>query len=213
MSPTPVPSFKERAYLAIKERIITCQLRPGALVDQNLLMAEIGVSRTPVREALHSLEKEGLVVVMPRRGVVVAGLSVHEISNIYTVRETVEPLIVRLAAPQVEPDRLREFRRLFEEGGPDFLAVARGDFQMHLYLAEKTGNPYLIRLMENLLSQNLRIAILGAQLPDRMPGSRQEHFAILDRLLAGDGEGAAEAMRAHIVSAWDVATRVHRIRA
>ncbi len=206
------PRLGAKAYEILRSKIVTCELLPGAVVDQNSLMKEIGVSRTPVREAVNALEAEGLLVVMPRRGVIVAPISLSEVSQIYTVRENIEPLIARLATPAVEKDRLTKYYKIFtrEKGDPD--SIIRSDFEMHNYLAERTENTYLVRLMSSVLSQNMRIVVLGARVQDRLPASNKEHATIIERMLDRDAEGAAEAMRAHIASAKMIASMVYKIQ-
>ena len=171
-------NYKDKAYKLLKEKIITCELMPGAVVDQNELMKEVGASRTPVREAVNALEQEGFLVVMPRRGVIVSNISFQEISHIYTVREVVEPAIAELATPEVEKETLKKFYDVFKNGSDDFELITRNDYFLHRYLAEKTGNSYLIRLMDNVLSHNLRIVVLGAKIPDRISVSNREHLEI-----------------------------------
>jgi DNA-binding GntR family transcriptional regulator len=212
MSDSASSTLKDKAYEVIRRKIVTCELMPGSVVDQKLLMAEIGVSRTPVREAISALEREDLLVVMPRRGVIVAPISVGDISQIYTVREAVEPLIVRLAAPEMEKDKLQRFLRTFtrEKFNPD--AIIQADFLMHTYFSERTGNKHLIRLMAGVLSQNMRIVVLGARIQDRLAASNREHTQIIQKLLDGDSVGAEAAMRKHIASARTVAGMVNRIQ-
>jgi DNA-binding GntR family transcriptional regulator len=214
VSMTGVSSFPRlgaRAYDVLKNKIVTCELMPGAVVDQNALMKEIGVSRTPVREAVNALEAEGLLVVMPRRGVIVSPISLTDVSQIYTVRENVEPLIARLATPSAEKDRLVKYYKIFtrEKFDPD--SIIQSDFQMHKYFAERTENTYLVRLMSSVLSQNMRIVVLGARVRDRLPASNREHATILEKMMDGDADGAAEAMRVHIASAKVIASLVYKI--
>jgi DNA-binding GntR family transcriptional regulator len=206
------PRLGAKAYEILRNKIVTCQLMPGAVVDQNALMKEIGVSRTPVREAVNALEAEGLLIVMPRRGVIVAPISLTDVSQIYTVRENVEPLIVRLATPTVEKDRLAEYYEIFTQEKPDPDSIIQSDFEMHNYFAERTENMYLVRLMSSVLSQNMRIVVLGARVRDRLPASNKEHAAIIERMLERDADGAAEAMRVHIASAKMIASMVYRIQ-
>lgn len=204
-------NFKNRAYSVIKAKIINCELMPRSILDQTALMQEIGVSRTPIREAIHALEQEGLVVIMPRRAVLVSSISLNELEHIYTVREALEPLIVRLATPAAEQAELQNFHRIFSGGQTDYQVFCRNDFLMHNYFAQKTGNPYLIRLMENVLSQNLRVVVMGAKIPDRLADSNREHVEVIERMLARDAEGAEAAMRRHIASAKKVASIVNTI--
>ena len=205
------PRLGAKAYEVLRNKIITCELMPGAVVDQNALMREIGVSRTPVREAVNALEAEGLLVVMPRRGVIVAPISLTDVSQIYTVRENFEPLIVRLATPSADRERLAKYHRGFTRDTLDPDSIIQSDFEMHNYFAELTENTYLVRLMSSVLSQNMRIVVLGARIRDRLPASNREHAAILERMMDGDADGAAEAMRAHIASAKAIASMVYKI--
>jgi DNA-binding GntR family transcriptional regulator len=207
-----LPKLKDKAYEIIRNKIISCELMPGAVVDQNALMREIGVSKTPIREAVSALEIEGLLVVMPRRGVIVAPISLGDIGQIYTVRENVEPLIARLATPSVEKDVLAKFLKLFTRDKYDETSIIQSDFQMHAYLAERTENRYLIRLMDSVLSQNMRIVVLGARIQDRLKVSNTEHARIIERMLARDADGAEQAMREHIASAKMIASMVHKIQ-
>jgi GntR family transcriptional regulator, rspAB operon transcriptional repressor len=212
MDTNSLPKLKDKAYTIIRHKIITCALMPGDVVDQNALMREIGVSKTPVREAVSALEIEGLLVVMPRRGVIVAPISLGDIVQIYTVRENVEPFIARLATPAVEKETLAKFLRIFTREKSDASSITQSDFQMHAYFAERTENRYLIRLMDGVLSQNMRIVVLGAMIQDRLKASNNEHARIIERMLDGDAEGAEQAMREHIASAKKIAGMVHKIQ-
>jgi DNA-binding GntR family transcriptional regulator len=207
-----LPKLKDKAYGVIKRKIVRCELMPGAVVDQNALMEEIGVSRTPIREAVNALEREDLLVVMPRRGVIVAPISIGDVSQIYTVREAIEPLIAKLATPVAEKDMLAKFHKVFTKDKYDTDSIIESDFQLHFYLAERTKNRYLIRLMEGVLSQNMRIVALGARIHDRLRASNDEHAKIIERILARDADGAAEAMREHIASAKLIASMVNKLQ-
>ncbi len=206
------PKLRDKAYEFLRSKIVTCELMPGAVVDQNALMKEIGVSRTPIREAVNSLASEGLLVVMPRRGVIVAPISLSDVHQIYTVREMVEPVVARLATPLVEKDRMAKYYRIFtrEKNDPD--SIIRSDFEMHSYFVERTENAHLIRLMSCVLSQNMRIVVLGARIQDRLPASNKEHAIIIERMLDRDAAGAEEAMKVHIASAKAIAFMVNKIQ-
>ena len=206
------PRLGTKVYEILRNKVVTCELMPGAVVDQNALMREIGVSRTPVREAVNALEAEGLLVVMPRRGVIVAPISLTDVSQIYTVRENVEPIIARLATPAVEKDRLTKYYRIFTREKVDPDSIVQSDFEMHAYFAERTENTFFIRLMSSVLSQNMRIVVLGARVRDRLAASNREHAAIIERMLDRDAPGAEEAMRAHIASAKAIAAMVYKIQ-
>lgn len=205
-------NYKAKAYKILKEKIITCTLMPGTVVDQNELIKELGVSRTPVREAVNALEQEGFLVVMPRRGVIVSPISLQEVGHIYSVREMAEPLIVRLALPNVEKEVMNTFSDIFKSSSDDFELFTQNDYLLHTYFAERTGNRYLIRLMDNVLSHNMRIVVLGAKIPDRMQVSNSEHLEIIERMLDGDSDGAQESMIKHIQSAKLIASKVYEFQ-
>lgn len=191
-------SLKGKSYEIIKNKILTCELMPGAVIQQEALMEEIGVSRTPVREALNALAQEELVLILPRRGFFVTNISAKDINHIFAVREAIEPVIARMATPYVEEGALREFRLVFENETENITELTNNDYMMHKYFAEKTGNKYLIHLMENVLSHSRRISVLGARIPRRMLISNKEHIEVIDMMLRRNAEGAEEAMRAHI---------------
>src|SRR6266436_2032040 len=99
-------SLAEKAYHAIRDLIVSLQLAPGAVIDERELMEELGIGRTPVREALRRLAHEGLVEVYPRRGMFVTGVDVRELARLSEVREVLEPEAARLAAERAtETDR------------------------------------------------------------------------------------------------------------
>lgn len=204
-------SVTESVYATIKEKIVTCELPPGAIIDQSALIEELGVSKTPIREAINALEMEGLLIVVPRRAVIVSSISINEIGHIYTVRETLEPLIARMATVEAEMEKLESYADIFRREEPDYRLITRTDFEMHCYFAQKSGNPYFARLMENVLSQNRRIVALGARIPDRLRGSNAEHLEVIERMMARDAEGAEAAMRRHIASARNVASIINTL--
>ncbi|MBI9104444.1 MAG: GntR family transcriptional regulator [Spirochaetales bacterium] len=199
MSDREVLSLKEKAYEIIKRKILNCELQPGDVIDKNVLIEELGVGRTPIREALSNLEQENLVVIMPRRGVVVSNISINELGQIYTVREIIEPAMIRLALPNIGEGELNEFRELFNSYiQMDILEQTTADSRFHQFLASKTENSYIIRLMDNLHSQNQRLRIITSKVPDRMRNSSEEHLQIIEKLMTKDADGAEALMRKHI---------------
>jgi DNA-binding GntR family transcriptional regulator len=203
-------NLKDKVYDLVKQKIVLCELMPGTVINLADLVEELGVSKTPVRDAINALETEGLLVVLPRRAVIVSQISLRDIEHIYMIRETLEPMITRIATPLFAEDRLSEFRDVFQDEDADYTRICLADRRLHLYLAESTGNPYLVRLMDQVLSHNMRIVVMGARIPDRIRKSNDEHLEIIDLLLKRDAHGAEEAMRQHIASARGVAYAVSR---
>lgn len=190
-------SNKNTVYALLRERILTCRLRPNEIVNQQEIMEELGVSKTPVREAIAALAQENFVTIFPRRGVVVSGISANEISDISVARVLVEPYLAGAAASQADAGRLREFLDIFSRGA-DFMTNTKADFRFHMYLAELSRNPFLISLMDMVLSHNMRLVVLAAELPDRLAVSNEEHRRIIEALLERDGKKAEQRMREHL---------------
>src|SRR5690606_24026674 len=97
------------------EMIINCQLTPGEPISETELMKTVGASRTPIREALNKLEHENLVIIYPKRGVFVTGISIKDIIDIYTIREVVEPLAAKLATPIIDLKELDKYYKIYAD--------------------------------------------------------------------------------------------------
>jgi len=194
-------NFKESAYKYIKEKIINCEYKPGEVLDLNAIKDELHLSRTPVRDAITTLEQENLVTVLPRRGVIVTSISFKEISDIFTVRENLEPFIARQAASHADPEMLKRFKKQFTSQTTGLKELNRLDYEFHLYLVNTLNNPYISSLMDQVLTHNMRFIVLGSMLPVRLQESNSEHTVILDALLAGDGDKAEKLMIDHMKNA------------
>ncbi len=198
---SPEMSFREKAYLHIKEDIINCKFLPGSVLNEKELVVGLGISRTPIREALNRLEQEGLVRIVPQRGVFVTNITLKMTLELYQVREVLEPFIVRLATPLVSEERLREFQSAFaaiteDTSKEDLIAL---DQQFHFYLAEACGNGFLTQLTENIRAQINRSRLLSCRDSESLIRGREEHLAIIATLLERDVEKAAAAMHEHLV--------------
>ncbi len=194
--------LKKKAYDIIKERILSCEMAPGEIIDQKALIDELGFSRTPLRDALGELAGERLVEIYPRRGVFVSDLSYSEVNNIYIVRKLVEPYIVKLVTPTADRRKLEEFREIFSSD--DYSSAEKftvSDFEFHEFLVKETENDYLISMMDMILCHNRRFTTMAASLPKRLDQSNREHMAIVEAMLAGDADKASKLMTKHIEQA------------
>jgi DNA-binding GntR family transcriptional regulator len=200
---------KERAYRIIKEKIISCQLPPGSILNERELVEEIGTSRTPIREALHRLEKENLVLIIPQRGAFVCEITPKIINDIYQLREIIEPNLVSMVTPKIAEDVLLRFKQEFLTlGKDDYNILAKRDNEFHFTVIDLVGNECLKQVMENMYDQNERIRFLLTRLPQRLQETVAEHVDIIDHMLARDQERAAEAMRRHLVQSRHAAFRI-----
>jgi DNA-binding GntR family transcriptional regulator len=201
------PSIKleaDRAYLDLRDRIVTLRLAPGTVLREDELMREMEVGRTPLREAVKRLVLENLVAVQPRRGTFVAGVEAADIVNITEVRAELEGYAAELAAQRLDENHraaaealLREVKELGEPGDQDWLM--RFDERIHRFTWEAAGNPYLLETLERYFTHSLRIWYLVL---DRLPGlghAVHDQTHLLEALLAGDGDRAREIMREHVL--------------
>ena len=194
-------SLKEKAYRMIRERIIDCTLPPGMLINEKELVVEIGVSRTPIREALNRLEHENLVRIVLQRGVFVTELTLQNIEDLCEIRELVEPYFARSAALNADEGALKEYEKFFMQALDfDYEKVIQTDRNFHRYIASFSDNDYLIQMMKNVYAQNERLRMLSCRLPSRVAAAAEEHLAIIRAMLARDADAAAEAMKVHMVN-------------
>jgi DNA-binding GntR family transcriptional regulator len=208
--PSPAPSapggaaqLRELAYAEIKRRIIGCELAPGAQVNEGGLGALLGLGRTPVHQALHRLEMEGLVAILPRKGIVVAPLSLDAVLDTIEVRACNEALCVRLAAARVRPDELAAMRALLDRApalvaAGDVPALMALDLDFHGAIAAAARNRVLADLLRRLHEQQARFWFLTLSEPGHGARIRDEHEDILAALERRDPDAAAAAMRRHI---------------
>ncbi|MGY1840651.1 MULTISPECIES: GntR family transcriptional regulator [unclassified Modestobacter] len=199
------PDLRQHVYAVLRDKLINCEYRPGAMLNETDLSVDLGVSRTPVREALHRVELEGLVRIVPRRGVQVAPVLLADIEQIFQVRLEVEPIALRLAAGSLPAEELRWYRRQLARTDLDPKAAFGLDMSMHLFFIGHCGNRHIMDMMRRVFDGNRRAVIHTRQDELRIHDARDEHVQILDLLLARDVEGACRALRQHIVCCRDAA--------
>jgi DNA-binding GntR family transcriptional regulator len=200
-----VKSVVDQVYVAVRERILTGELARGARLRQEELAAELGVSRTPLREALRRLASEGLVDFNPNRGATVSRHDVASLWHAWAARVAIEPGAARLAARAGDPEAVPALRALIGEqrgavdrGGDTY--AANRDF--HLALVAASGNPHLVRFADTLWVPRIarRIYSLQAVDPGRVLAWADDHDRIVDAIAAADGDLAAALTRAHIAA-------------
>jgi len=211
---TPAPqSLGDTAYRVLKEAIVSLELNAGALVSEEEWARKLGMSRTPVREALNRLEHDKLVRRVPNYGVFVAELSLDDFLEICEVRALLESNACRAAAPRVSDSDLARFENEFRSlasSQPTEAAVRRAnevDHAFHMFVLEAAANRQVVSIIAHLNDKITRLRF--ALTPSRYKESLQEHQQILAALMARDGEGAAAAMQRHMES---VSKSLHLIR-
>jgi DNA-binding GntR family transcriptional regulator len=196
-------SLSARAYDDIKERILSLYFLPGQYLNEGAICALLGVGRTPVHQALHRLAAEGLVEIMPRKGVIVLPDSIGEIIKILESRATVEAELARNAAEHASSDEAKELRALahaLDPAGPApaIDAFIAADRAFHRRLAELSGNPVLADFARRLHERSSRYWTLHLWQTMDVRANDRQHGAIADAVARRDGDAAAEAMREHI---------------
>ncbi|RJS47999.1 GntR family transcriptional regulator [Nocardioides cavernaquae] len=195
--------MRASVHSALRQRIIGLDLMPGARLVERDLAAELGVSRVPLREALQLLESEGLVVLVPRQGAIVAPFTADDVRHLFEVREYVEVPAAGLAATRRTPDDIAQMRASVDSArhqaaAGDELGAAEANADFHMALVEATGNPLLISTAEML---DVRMRWLFHLTRQRNALSQcQEHDQILRAIEAGDDELAEQLARAHVLS-------------
>ncbi|GAB2772223.1 GntR family transcriptional regulator [Streptomyces sp. NPDC054796] len=203
-SPSPKqPPAADRVYAHIKQAVLERRYEGGMLLTEGELAEAVGVSRTPVREALLRLEVEGLIRLYPKKGALVLPVSAREIHDVVETRLLVEEHAVRTASP-VRAGLIERLEELLEEqrthaASGDLAAVAASDRCFHAEIVRSTGNEILSRLYDQLRDRQLRmgVAVMHAH-PDRIAKNIAEHTEIMEALRAGDAEAAATAVNQHV---------------
>lgn len=203
---TPIPTAVEHVYEMIWKQLVTGEHRPGERLTDTELAAQLGVSRTPVRQALHRLAQDELVRSDPRRGFWVRTFTVQDIHEMYDVRSVLETMAIRLAAPRLRPEELREQldRLAAVRAALDEHPVAlflQNDIQLHNLLIRSSDNGCLIRLLATLRSRLSVFQAKDTSYPGRMETALDDHERILQALVAGKTDEAAEALVTHIANA------------
>jgi len=193
----------DRAYVAMRDLIVTLRLPPRAALREEELMRDLGLGRTPLREAVKRLALEGLVEVRPRSGTYVTDVEATDIVHIAEVRAELEPQAARLAATRMTDTNRTAAARLDAElvaieGTVGIDAYMRLDERVHHFVWEAAGNPYLLDALERLWALSLRIWHLVLDRVAALPAAVDEQRALLAALAAGDAPRAAARMREHV---------------
>lgn len=197
-------SYKDRVYKEIKSAIISQRLKAGEQLNERMLAEQMGISRTPVREALSMLENEGWILTEPWKGTFVLDLTLQDVEEVFQMRMVLEPLVVELIIPKLDEkicgamqDILNEQQKHMQELNADeFIRVDR-DF--HMFLCDLTGNKRLIQVLGNLSDMLQRLGIKAISQEARYKEVLDEHAKIINALLDNDPVKAKQAMLYHIL--------------
>ena len=194
-------------YHTLKEDICNGLIRSGDLLSEAQLATKLGVSRTPVREALAALENEGLVEIRRGVGASVKPLSFSDILHIYELRKVLEPLAAKTAVHHITRAEMDSYRKRFndlfkfQDLSPlsQYIKYAELDWSFHMLLAERCENPYVLSMM-NLIVPNIRRMQIFSYRPENhaLPETVNQHIQLIDVLLEGDPAKIKAALENHL---------------
>ena len=198
--------LRELVFESIREAIIGGKLRPGERLMEIQLAEEMGVSRTPIREAIRKLELEALVVMIPRKGAYVAGLSMKDIADVFEIRRALEGLAAELACERITDEELEELERYLvriaeDIESQDISKVVATDTDFHTLLYKASRNQRLSQTINNLREQIQRFRMTSLSYPGRMRNALEEHRKIVEAISARDSEAARKIAQEHIENA------------
>ncbi len=198
-------NLTDQVYHSLKEAIIQGSLAPGTRLVEEQLASSLKVSKTPLREALGALERDGLIDAIPYQGRYVAFLSLRQIKELYDVRELLEGLVARLATEHITPELERELteclegsRKAAEAGNNEQFLLH--DREFHDRLLDAADNQSLKHMLQLLRNRILLGQVSSVYRLDRRQESWNEHLAVLQALRDRDPAAAEAAMRKHIIN-------------
>ncbi|MCL6610434.1 MAG: GntR family transcriptional regulator [Peptococcaceae bacterium] len=197
--------LRELVFESLREAIIQGRLKPGERLMEMQLADEMGVSRTPVREAIRKLELEGFVVMIPRKGAYVSGISVKDIVDVFEVRAALEALAAGLAAERATDEELEELERslvqISEADKEDLGTIVETDTNFHDIIYKACRNERLVMIITHLKEQIQRFRTTSLSQPGRLRDALSEHRAIVEAISDRNVEMAQTLAREHIENA------------
>ena len=195
--------LREAVCETLRDAIRKGILEPGERLMEVQLAEELGISRTPVREAIRKLEQEGYVIMMPRRGTYVSDISTNDVKEIFEIRSALESLATGLAARRIEPDELETLQNLLMEiegyiAKNDMEKIVETDIKFHGLLYQVSRNERLVNIINNLKEQLARFRTLSMSYPGRLQETLEEHSEMVEAIANGDVSAARDAAEHHM---------------
>lgn len=195
--------LRDVVFQTLREAILKGDLRPGERLMELQLASKLGVSRTPIREAIRILEQEGLAVTIPRKGAEVARMTEKNMEDVLQIREALDDLAVQVACDKMTEQQLKNltlamknFENAIQTG--NLSKIVAYDVEFHDIIYESTDNPKLVTLLSNLREQIYRYRVEYLKGKENYPMLIKEHETILEALREKNKERVVEAMRSHI---------------
>lgn len=195
--------LRDVVFNTLRQAILRGELKPGERLMEIQLANKLGVSRTPIREAIRKLELEGLVLMIPRKGAEVAEITEKSLKDVLEIRRSLEDLAVRLACEKITKEELKELKKAGDEfkkvlKSQDITEVAEADVRFHDVIYMATDNPKLIQLLNNFREQMYRFRVEYLKKADVRPQLLAEHDEIIKYITEGNKEEASRVVTRHI---------------
>lgn len=197
--------LKDKAYEIIRQKIIECEYIPGSILNEAELIKEIGASRTPIREALNKLEQENLVTIIPKKCIIVRGITIDDIAEVFDARAIIEPQILQIYGRQISKSFLKDYLKRCQEE-TDTQKQIRLDEEFHELLYQTCDNRYLREVLRMVEGMDHRNRVYKSN-DERVWEGIREHIKIIDELLKNDYAAAAKHMLEHIKNAKNYAMK------
>ena len=204
-STTPSISLAEKAYLQLKERILTLQLRPGMFLNELTLSEMLGIGRMPVHQAVQRLKGEGLVEVIPRKGLVIRPDSLKDMLSLLEARLAMEPNITALAAERASKEQISALKKIVMDSKRivnriERMSLMSLDRAFHALIGDAAGNKILADAQRPLHERSELIWHLRVMREDGLAVNQREHMNIFTAIAERDAHAARKAMEIHIHS-------------
>jgi DNA-binding GntR family transcriptional regulator len=194
--------LSDKAYQLIRQKIITLELLPLSPIDEQTLMEELRLGRTPIREALQRLATEDLVLLAPRRGMFVADISITDLQKVFELRMALEGFCARLAAERASSEQLQAMKQVVQDldavPDEDYRGLMVIDERFHELLYEAADNEFLADVLLRFHALSFRIWHLVLERIGSVRGALEQHIAITEAIEARDPEGAEKLVRQHV---------------
>jgi len=195
--------LSQKVYRILKERIVKGNLTSGEKILEVNIAKQLGISRTPVREALQKLAADGLVKINPNLGMMVVRFSLEDTQEVLQIRRVLEGLVASLAAEKINHEEIKALEKIIEQmrisiSKNNILSYSNNNGKFHKLLLDICGNKHLIKICSNLSGRDHRFKIRSLTIPERLNHSLEEHKNILEALKKGDAKRAERLSQEHI---------------
>lgn len=191
----------DNAYEIIRERILRCEYAPGSQINEEQLVADLGISRTPIHSALVRMEQEHLLKIVSKKGIYITDISYEQIHDVYEYRSLMEPYALRSYGNRFSKQTLQDFARQFRMPQNDVWTFFQQDNLFHMQIIDLCGNHLISAYYQSIQSLNMRISPYSSRLENRISVSNEEHPSIINALLKDNYTLAAELITEHLNTA------------